>query len=83
MLTRLRGQQLGAWIAAAEAAALPGVTTFATGLIADQAAVTAGLSLPVNSGPVEGNVNRIKVIKRQMYGRAGFDLLSERVLLEP
>ena len=44
----------------------------------DIAAVTAGLSLPFISGPVEGNVNRIKMIKRQMYGRAGFDLLRKR-----
>ncbi|WP_238491029.1 hypothetical protein [Actinoplanes flavus] len=45
------------------------------------AAVTAGLSLSCSSGPVEGNVNRIKMIKRQLCGRAGFDLLRERVLL--
>ena len=44
-------------------------------------AVTAGLTLPYSSGPVEGNVNRIKMIKRQMYGRAGFSLLRKRVLL--
>jgi transposase len=44
-------------------------------------AVTAGLTLPHSSGLVEGNVNRIKTIKRQMYGRAGFDLLRKRVLL--
>ena len=47
----------------------------------DLDAVTAGLSLPFSSGPVEGNVNRIKMLKRQMYGRAGFDLLRKRVLL--
>ncbi|GAA3247471.1 ISL3 family transposase [Dactylosporangium siamense] len=81
MLTHLRGQQLTAWIAAAETAALPGITKFATGLTADLDAVTAGLTLPFSSGPVEGNVNRIKMIKRQMYGRAGFDLLRKRVLL--
>ncbi len=81
MLTHLRGQQLTAWIAAAEAAALPGITKFATGLTADLDAVTAGLTLPFSSGPVEGNVNRIKMLKRQMYGRAGFDLLRKRVLL--
>ena len=46
----------------------------------DLAAVTAGLSLPYSSGPVEGHVNRIKTIKRQMYGRANFDLLRLRVL---
>ena len=44
-------------------------------------AVTAGLTLPYSSGPVEGTVNRIKMIKRQMYGRAGFSLLRKRVLL--
>ena len=54
-----------------------------TGLTSDLAAVTAGLTLPHSSGPVEGNANRIKMIKRQMYGRAGFDLLRKRVLLAP
>jgi transposase len=81
MLIHLHGERLAAWIAAAEQASLPGITRFATGLTADIAAVTAGLSLPFSSGPVEGNVNRIKMIKRQMYGRAGFDLLRKRVLL--
>jgi transposase len=59
MLTHLRGERLTAWIATAEQAALPGITKFATGLTADLGAVTAGLSLPFSSGPVEGNVNRI------------------------
>ena len=81
MLTGLNGDRLGAWIAAAEQAALPGITGFTTGLTNDLAAVTAGLTLSHSSGPVEGNVNRIKMIKRQMYGRAGFDLLRKRVLL--
>ena len=81
MLTNLHGNQLSAWIAAAQQAALPGITAFATGLTNDLDAVTAGLTLPHSSGPVEGNVNRIKMIKRQMYGRAGFDLLRKRVLL--
>jgi transposase len=81
MMTHLHGERLTAWIAAAEQGALPGISRFATGLNADLAAVAAGLSLPFSSGPVEGNVNRIKMIKRQMYGRAGFDLLRKRVLL--
>ena len=81
LLTSLRGDQLGAWITAAQHAALPGVTGFATGLTSGLDAVTAGLTLPHSSGPVEGNVNRIKMIKRQMYGRAGSDLLRKRVLL--
>ena len=43
----------------------------------------AGLTLPYSSGAVEGNVNRIKMIKRQMYGRASFALLRKRVILHP
>jgi transposase len=43
--------------------------------------VTAGLTLPYSSGAVEGTVNRIKMLKRQMYGRASFDLLRKRLLL--
>ncbi|MFF8024380.1 hypothetical protein ACFZDJ_25390 [Streptomyces sp. NPDC007896] len=54
--------------------------TLAAGI--DREAVTAGLTLPWNSGPVEGHVNRIKMLKRQMFGRAGFQLLRKRVLLE-
>ena len=52
-----------------------------TGLRADQDAVVNGLSLPWSSGAVEGHVNRIKMLKRQMYGRANPDLLRRRVLL--
>lgn len=74
MMTHLHGERLAPWITAAEQAALPGISRFATGLTTDLAAVTAGLTLPHSSGPVEGNVNRIKMLKRQMYGRAGFDL---------
>jgi len=81
MLANLHGDHLGAWITTAQQAALPGVTGFATGLTSDLDAVTAGLTLPHSSGPVEGNVNRIKMLKRQMYGRAHFDLLRKRVLL--
>lgn len=81
MMTHLNGERLTAWITAAEHAALPGISRFATGLTAGLAAVTAGLSLPFSSGPAEGNANRVKMIKRQMYGRVGFGLLRKRVLL--
>lgn len=60
---------------------LPSMHTFVNGLERDLDAVIAGLTLPWNSGIVEGHVNRIKMIKRQMYGRAGFSLLRKRVLL--
>ena len=81
MLTNLDGHRLPGWIAAVEADTLPKLTSFARHLRQDIDAVTAGLTLPYNSGAVEGNVNRIKMIKRQMFGRANFDLLRKRVLL--
>jgi transposase len=81
ILTRRHGDRLDAWIAAAETSDVPGLHSFARGLIRDYDAVRNGLTLPHSSGAVEGNVNRIKTIKRQMYGRASFDLLRKRVLL--
>jgi transposase len=81
VMTQRRGHQLGEWLSCAEQADLLGINRFVNGVTADLDAVTAGLSLPFSSGPVEGNVNRIKMLKRQMYGRASFDLLRKRVLL--
>jgi transposase len=68
---------LDGWLREAEAGAL---ATFAAGLRRDQDAVRAALSEPWSNGQVEGQVNRLKVVKREMYGRAGFDLLRARVL---
>ncbi|MGW5638056.1 hypothetical protein [Streptomyces sp. NPDC003832] len=62
-------------------ACLPRLHTFATGLEKDWEAVLQGLSTRWNSGPVEGRVNHIKMIKRQMFGRAKLPLLRKRVLL--
>jgi transposase len=70
--------QLDAWIAAAETGDFNG---FARSLRQDRDAVHAALTLPWSTGPVEGQINRLKVIKRSMYGRAGFDLLRHRVLV--
>ena len=81
LLTGLRGEQLDAWIARASAGDQPDLRSFITGLKRDYQAVLNGLTLPYSSGKVEGNVNRIKMLKRQMYGRARFDLLRKRVLL--
>ena len=53
---------------------------FATGLRADDEAVKAGLMLPWSTGPVEGHINRLKMLNRQMFGRAKLDLLSRRFL---
>ncbi|MEU4654970.1 hypothetical protein AB0G32_13660 [Streptomyces sp. NPDC023723] len=60
---------------------LPGISSFAAGLNSDLDAVTAGLTTDWNSGPVEGAVNRIKMRKRRLFGRAGFGLLRKRVPL--
>jgi len=73
--------QLVAWIEAVEDTDIPELRSFASGLRKDWAAVTAGLTLPWSSGGVEGHVNRIKMLKRQMYGRANLDLLRSRVLV--
>ncbi|MFF2127837.1 transposase [Streptomyces olivochromogenes] len=81
MLTTLDGLRLPEWITEAVTSGLPGISTFAAGLESDFDAVTAGLTTDWNSGPVEGAVNWIKMLKRQMFGRAGFPLLRKRVLL--
>jgi transposase len=69
--------QLDGWIAAAETGGFKG---FAGSLRQDCDAVHAALTWTWSTGPVEGQINRLKVIKRSMYGRAGFDLLRHRVL---
>ena len=81
MLTKLQGEHLNAWMAAVDADDQPHLHSFVAGIRRDYDAVRNGLTLQHNSGPVEGHVNRIKMIKRQMYGRANFDLLRKRVLL--
>ncbi|MBC7277079.1 ISL3 family transposase [Nocardioides sp. NBC_00368] len=73
--------QLDAWITAVREADLPSVHSFSRGLDLDRAAVDAGLTLPHHNGRTEGVNNKIKLLKRQMYGRAGFDLLRHRILL--
>jgi hypothetical protein len=81
MLCNRHGHKLPAWADTAETSNVRELRSFAAGLRKDWAAVTAGLTLPYSSGTVEGHVNRIKMIKRQMYGRANPDLLRKRVLL--
>jgi transposase len=81
MMTGRHGERLDAWIAAVDASDLPDLHSFTRGLKHDHDAVLADLTMEHSSGAVEGNVNRIKMIKRQMYGRASFALLRKRVLL--
>jgi Transposase and inactivated derivatives len=72
-----RADGFNAWSTAARDSALRG---FADGLMRDEAAVRAALTEPWNTSPVEGQINRLKGVKRQMYGRAKHDLLRSRVL---
>lgn len=81
MMTQLQGDQLEDWLTAVEADTLTAFRSLAIGLRRDQAAVTAGLTLPWSSGAVEGAVTRAKALKRLMYGRANLDLLTRRILL--
>ncbi|MBT2407637.1 MULTISPECIES: ISL3 family transposase [unclassified Streptomyces] len=81
MMTERRGEELDQWLTQVENAGLKPLLSLARGLRQDFDAVTAGLTLEWNSGPVEGNVNRVKRIKRDGYGRAGFDLLRRQILL--
>jgi transposase len=84
MTSRTGDRDLEAWLAAVEADdGQPELRSFATGIRQDLQAVINGLTLPYSSGKVEGTVNKIKMLKRQMYGRAGFDLLRTRVILHP
>jgi transposase len=75
-----RGDALEAWMAKAATSGIEALARFAQGLREDLAAVTAGLTLPWSNGPVEGHVNRLKLLKRQGYGRADVGLLRQRVL---
>ncbi len=77
---RTSDQSLDDWLAAVEADDQPDLHSFARGIRHDYDAVRNGLSLPWNSGVVEGTVSKIKMIKRQMYRRASFLLLRKRVL---
>ncbi len=82
ILTDRLGSTLPTWINAVDANQLPGLTGFALHLRRDLDAVTAGLTLDWSSGSIEGAVNRIKKIKRQLHGRAGFELLRKMILLQ-
>jgi len=69
-----------AWLERADASSVPEVRSFATGIRRDRAAIDAALRSPWSNGQTEGQINRLKVLKRQMYGRARLDLLEKRFL---
>ena len=75
--------QLDPWLTRATTSTLEALRRFATGLSEDYETVKAGVTLPWSTSPVEGHINRLKMLKRQMFGRARLDLLSRRFLLAP
>jgi len=75
MLRERTGQHLETWLKAAETSHVPEFESFAAGVRQDQSAILAGLTLPWSSGQTEGQITRLKLLKRSMYGRAKFDLL--------
>jgi transposase len=80
MLRTRTGEQLDDWLGKVRASQIRELQGFVAGIERDKAAVVAGLTLPQNNGLVEGNVNKLKLIKRMMYGRAKLPLLRQRVL---
>jgi len=77
LLVERKADTLDRWLASALASP---IASFARGLMRDLDAVRAAIDLPWSTGPVEGKINKLKLIKRSMYGRAGLDLLRARVM---
>ena len=80
MVRERRGNDLEGWIAEATHSGIEALARFAHGLQDDLTAIKAGLTLEWSHGVTEGHIHRLKLVKRQGYGRAGFALLRQRVL---
>jgi transposase len=73
-------ERLDGWLDMAATSDFPELQRFANGVRRDYAAIRAALELPWSQGPVEGLITKLKLVKRQMYGRAKVDLLRRRLL---
>lgn len=80
MVRQLQGEQLEEWLREVKESEFEELQSFARGIEKDKAAVLAGLTLKISNGPVEGHNNRLKLIKRSMFGRGKLELLKQRVL---
>ena len=74
-------ERLDLWLQRAQDTTVPALRRFAKRLLSDYGAVRAAVTLAWSNGQVEGQINRLKTLKRKMYGRASFDLLERRFLL--
>jgi hypothetical protein len=83
MLHERKAHQFPGWLQACQASNIPEFVNLALGMKKDQKAIQTALSSKWSNGQTEGQVNRLKLLKRQMYGRANFDLLTARFLQPP
>lgn len=81
LLRQRQADKFDDWLVKAAGCSIKPLQTFAAGLLDDYAAVKASMSMEVSNGPVEGLNNKLKMLKRQMYGRAGLDLLAKRFIM--
>ena len=80
MVRQRRAEAVDEWLAASQESGIPELQSFATGAPHEDASIRAALSEPWSTGQVEGQITRVELLTRQMYGRAKFDLLKQRVL---
>jgi transposase len=80
MVRQRQHEHLRPWMAEAESSGVKEMKSFVAGIERDFGAVEAALRLPWSQGQTEGQVNKLKTLKRMMYGRAGFALLRVRML---
>lgn len=73
-------EQLDSWLTRTEQSGIASLVNFAKGIRRDYAAVKAGVTLHFSNGPTEGHINRLKMLKREMFGRAKLDLLKKRLM---
>jgi transposase len=83
LLRQRQAAGLAAWLQEADTSGIAELATFAQGVRRDLPAIRAAFASPWSQGQTEGQITRLKLLKRQMYGRANFDLLRQRVLYRP
>ncbi len=83
MVRQKQSERLVPWLERARQGGVSELRSFANGIYRDLGAVEAALSLSYSNGEMEGHINKLKLLKRSMYGRAKFELLRQRVLHRP
>jgi transposase len=79
MVRKREGERLESWIEAIQESAISELQSFVIGILKDKDAVVAGLTMPYSNGPVEAQVQKLKLVKRSMFGRAKLPLLRQRL----